>query len=136
MAGRFATQFIAIFLLCINTAINRTGPHHSQYFSIADQTAGPTTSLQASASHSHAIALSAQSRLFQLHVQNFKAHNRKCNTFLSILLLTFSADINPNTGPEVSLEQHFYDTTESPPTYYPCGWCTRKVSCGNRGSKL
>ena len=132
MAGRFATQFITIFLLCINTAINITRHHHSQYPSIADQTTGPTVSLQASASNCHAIALSTQLTLFQLHVQNFKAHNRNCNTFLSTLLLTLSADINHNPGPEVSLHQHSYDTTEILPTYYPCGCCTKEVSWGDR----
>ena len=96
-----------------------------------DQTAGPTVSLQTSPSHGQTIVLSAQSKLFQFHVLNFKAHNRKCNTFLNILLLTVSADINTNPGPEVSLEQHSYDTTESLPTYYPFGCCTREVSWGD-----
>ena len=45
MAGRFATQLIAIFLLCTNTAINQIGHHHTQYLSIADQTVGPTVLL-------------------------------------------------------------------------------------------
>ena len=104
MAGQFATQFIAIFRLCINTTINQTGQHHRHYLSIVDQTVGSTLLLQASASHGQAIVLSAQSRLFQLHLQNFKADNRTCNTFLSILLLTCRTDVNHNLGPEVALE--------------------------------
>ena len=71
---------------------------------MADQTVVLTVSLQASASHGQAIVLSAQSRMFQLHVQNFKAHNRKYNTFLSILLLTLNAYINSNADPEMTLE--------------------------------
>ena len=76
--------------------------------------------------------VSAQSRLFRCHVQNFKANNRKCNKFLIILLLTFSADINPNPDPESSLEQHSYDTSECLPTYYPCGCCAIEVIGGDR----
>ena len=129
MAERFATQFITSSLLCINTAVNHTGQYHSQYLSIADQNCMTDCFI---ASHCETIVLSVQSRLFQHHEQNLKAHNRKCNTFLSILVLTLSADINPNPGQEASLEQHSYDTSESLPTYYPCGCCTREVSWWDR----
>ena len=50
------------------------------------------------------------------------------NSYLCLLLLVTSADINPNPGPQASTSS--IDSTDSMgnSTYYPCGTCNRHVT--------
>ncbi len=122
MAVRFATQIIALTLICANFLLNKPSQDSSQYQTIGEQID----------SHTQTTLLLAQTRLFQRQVHLHKSHDRKCNTFLCILLLTLSADVNPNPGPESPVQENSFDSSTPDDTYFPCGSCTREVTWDHR----
>ena len=124
MDARFITQLAVLTILCMNAVINQSKKYESatyiQGWQVFDEQRFQTT-----------VAI-AQTKLFDQQVQLHKSHDRRCNSFLCILLLTLSADINPNPGPESSQSENSCGSSTLEETYFPCGACAREVTWDHR----